>query len=238
MISPMPSAASRARSSARSGWASAVSAPSSSATPVRIAPCRPAASRCHRAGLRVGLPGRCGRWAAACGSGERSNSTVARSTPAIPSISEWWVLVISAKRLSSRPSISHISHSGFERSSCWEKMRAVRSCSCSMPAGRRQRAVADVVLEVEVGVVDPHRAAAVDGRVGELVAVAGNQVQAPADLLEELVHRRRGPLDDREAADVHVRDGALLVQEGGVDWGQPIEVALRHRLRVAGPRLQ
>ena len=69
------------------------------------------------------------------GSGERSNSTVARSTPAIPSISEWWVLVISAKRLSSSPSISHISHSGFERSSCWEKMRAVRSCSCSIPPG-------------------------------------------------------------------------------------------------------
>ena len=69
------------------------------------------------------------------GSGERSNSTVARSTPAMPSISEWWVFVISAKRSSSRPSISHISHSGLERSSCWEKIRAVRPCSCSQAPG-------------------------------------------------------------------------------------------------------
>ena len=56
-----------------------------------------------------------------------SKRTVARSTPAIPSISEWWVFVIRAKRSSSSPSISHISHSGFERSSCWEKILAVRS---------------------------------------------------------------------------------------------------------------
>ena len=163
------------------------------------------------------------------GSGERSNSTVARSTPAMPSISEWWVLVISAKRSSSRPSISHISHSGLERSSCWEKIRAVRSCSCSQLPGGGQRGVAHVVLEVEARVVDPHRAPAVERRVGELVAVAGHQVQAPADLLEELLHRRRRAFDDRQPADVHVRDGALLVQERGVDRGQPVEVALGHR---------
>ena len=147
----------------------------------------------------------------------------------MPSISEWWVLVISAKRSSSRPSISHISHSGFERSSCWEKIRAVRSCSCSHAAGGGQRGVADVVLEVEAGVIDPHRASAVDRCVGELVAVARDQVQSPADLLEELVHARRRAFDDRQAADVHVRDGALLVQERGVYRRQPVEVALGHQ---------
>jgi hypothetical protein len=29
-------------------------------------------------------------------------------------------------------------------------------------------------------------------------------MQAPADLLEELIHRRRRAFDDRESADVHV----------------------------------
>ena len=33
------------------------------------------------------------------------------------------------------PSINHISHSGLERSSCWEKIQAVRPCSCSQPPG-------------------------------------------------------------------------------------------------------
>ncbi len=53
----------------------------------------------------------------------------------MPSISEWWVFEISAKRSSLSPSISHISHSGLERSSCWEKMRAVRLHSCSQSPG-------------------------------------------------------------------------------------------------------
>jgi 4-hydroxy-3-methylbut-2-enyl diphosphate reductase len=54
-------------------------------------------------------------------------------------------------------------------------------------------------------------------------------MQAPADLLQELLHRRRGTLDDRDAPDVHVGDGTLLVQEGGVDWSEPVEVALGHQ---------
>ena len=147
-ISPIPSAASRTRASARSGWDSASSAPSTSASPARAAPVSPAATSCVAPGSGCGCQARpefgiCG------GSGERSNSTVARSTPAMPSISEWWVFVISAKRSSSRPSISHISHSGLERSSCWEKMRAVSSCSCSNVPGAGRARVADVVLEVE-----------------------------------------------------------------------------------------
>ena len=65
------------------------------------------------------------------------------------------------------------------------------------------------------------------------MAVARHQVQAPADLFEEVLHRRRRTLGDRQPADVHVRVGSLLVQEGGVDRGEPVEVALGHqRLRV------
>ena len=86
-ISPTPSAASRVRASARSGCASASRAPSASSIPARTAPLRPAATN-------SGVPGsRCGRHARPeCliggGSGLRSNSTVARSIPAMPSISE------------------------------------------------------------------------------------------------------------------------------------------------------
>ena len=99
-----------------------------------------------------------------------------------------------------------------------------------LPAARgRQRGVADVVLGVEAGVVDPHRPAAVERRVGELVAVARDEVQAPADLFEELVHAGRRAFDDRQAADVHVRHGALLVEEAGVDRSQPVEMALGHQ---------
>ena len=60
------------------------------------------------------------------------------------------------------------------------------------------------------------------------MAVARDQVQPPADLLEEILHRRRRPFDDGQPADVHVRVGPLLVQERGVDRSQPVEVSLRH----------
>ena len=51
--------------------------------------------------------------------------------------------------------------------------------------------MAQVILEAEVRVIDPHRAPAVQRREGELVAIARDQMQAPADLLEELLGGRR-----------------------------------------------
>ena len=69
------------------------------------------------------------------GTGVRSNITVARSTPLMPSISAWWVLLISAKPPSSSPSMIHISHSGLERSSCWDMIRATRRISWSSEPG-------------------------------------------------------------------------------------------------------
>src|SRR6266566_3781906 len=95
-------------------------------------------------------------------------------------------------------------------------------------AGRGQRGVADVVLEVEARVIDPHGPPAVERGVGELVAVARHQVQAQANLLEQFARRGRWPFDDRQAPDVHVRVATLLVQEGGVDRREPVEVALWH----------
>ena len=86
-ISPMPSAASRVRASARSGCASASSAPSASSIPARTAPFSPAAISSAVPGSRWGCHAR-PECASGGGSGLRSNSTVARSIPAMPSISE------------------------------------------------------------------------------------------------------------------------------------------------------
>ena len=94
--------------------------------------------------------------------------------------------------------------------------------------GRGQGRVAHVILEVEARVVDPHRPPAVECREGELLPVARHQVKTLADLFEEVLHRRSRTFDDREPAHMHVRAGALLVQEGGVHRREPVEVALGH----------
>ena len=146
----------------------------------------------------------------------------------MPSISEWWVFEISAKRSSCRPSISHISHRGLERSSCWEKMRAVKLSSCLRSPGTGSAVWRTWYSRLKSG-SSTHTGRPLSSAVwGQLVAVARHQVQPPADLLEEFLQRRRRAFQDRQAADVHVRVRPLLVQEGGVDGGQPIEMALGH----------
>jgi hypothetical protein len=91
-----------------------------------------------------------------------------------------------------------------------------------------QRRVADVVLEVEVGVVRPHRASALQRRHGQLLAVAGDEVKAAPDVVEQVDQRRWRPLEHRDPTHVHVRAGTLVVEEGRVDCGEPVEVVLRH----------
>jgi 4-hydroxy-3-methylbut-2-enyl diphosphate reductase len=60
-------------------------------------------------------------------------------------------------------------------------------------------------------------------------------VQTLADLFEQILHRRGWSFDDRQPSDVHVRVGSLLVQEGGVDRREPVEMALGHeRLEYLG----
>ena len=99
-------------------------------------------------GARLGLraPTARPRAAPTSGTGSRSNSTVARSTPATPSTSAWWVLEISAKRLPSSPCTSH---------SLPQRLRAVQllrvhargeRAQLLLRAGRGERRVAHVVL--------------------------------------------------------------------------------------------
>ena len=135
------------------------------------------------------------------------------STPETPSTSAWWLLPTIAKRSPSRPSTSHSSQSGLERSSCWEKIREARLRSCSSEPGRRQRGLADVVVEVEVGVVDPDRAALAEGDEAQLLAEAGDEVQARLDVVAELLVARRRALEDDRRGDVHVGAASLQVEE-------------------------
>ena len=101
---------------------------------------------------------------------------------------------------------------------------------------RRQRRVAHVVGEIEGRVVDPQRAPGFERRRRELLPVTGDEVQARLDVREELVQRRRLPLEPRERADVHVRVGLLLRQERGIDGREPIEMLLGgHRPIVSLP---
>ena len=122
------------RSSDVAGWVAADSAPPASSNGSRASPFTPRAASWSALGSGAALHGSpsCG---ACCGIGVASNSTVIRSTPAIPSTSAWWDLEISAKRPPSSPWTSHVSHSGFARSSRCEWMRAASARNCSSEPG-------------------------------------------------------------------------------------------------------
>ncbi len=133
-ISPMPSAATRASASARSGVRSAAIAFAVTDMEAFAMPTAPALTRSTGLGSGSAIHGSRSS-STGVGSGPRSKRTVARSTPAIPSIIAWWAFVSRPKLPSSSPSMSHISHSGLERSSCWENTRATRFWSCSWLPG-------------------------------------------------------------------------------------------------------
>ena len=99
-------------------------------------------------------------------------------------------------------------------------------------ARRRQRGLAHVVVEVEVGVVDPDRAALLEGHLAQLLAEAGDEVQARLDVVAELAVGGSGALEDDRRGDVHVGPRPLHVEERGVESGQSI---LTHGLDVRTP---
>ena len=84
------------------------------------------------------------------------------STPDMPSIAEWCTLAMIATRSCSRPSTYHSSHSGRERSSGRPAISAVSAASSRGPPGDGQRGAAHVVVEVEVGILDPQRVVQVE----------------------------------------------------------------------------
>ena len=170
------------------------------------------------AGLGPGLP----TAARGCSGGRSSNITVIRSVAETPSTMQWWTLESSAQRFSLSPSIIQISHSGLRRSRCWAKIRAAVWRSTSSVAGARKRAVPQVVGEVEVRILDPHRAPETERDEADLLPVARNQAELARDHLLEALERRRGPLEDAHAADVHRVVGPLDVEERCVHRAHPV----------------
>ena len=61
--------------------------------------------------------------------------TESSSVPDTPSTMQWWVLDAIAHRSPSRPSTIQISHSGFDRSSCWDMIRPTSRRSSLSPPG-------------------------------------------------------------------------------------------------------
>ncbi len=107
----------------------------------------------------------------------------------------------------------------------WEGEQAPREVAqLLVGAGGGQRAVAHVVAGVEVRIVDPHRAPLAPRHVGQLLAVARNEVHTRLDRLDQLVVGGRRPFEDEHAGHVHVRAAALEVQEAGVQSGQAVEI--------------
>ena len=98
-----------------------------------------------------------------------------------PSAMAWWSFWIMAARPSSRPSTMRNSHSGRVRSNGVPTNVAVRSSSWRIDPGFGQRRPAQVVVEVEVGLVAPLRRGQPPERGDHPLAQAG--------------HLHRGPLE-------------------------------------------
>lgn len=172
------------------------------------------------------------------------------SAPDMPSIMQWCSLDTVANRPPLSPSTTHVSHSGRARSSGCEAMRPVSAFSCAAPPGRGS-AVAHVVVDVEVRIVDPHRrqrfvgqidvaeseqpGAAPAGAPQQLLAVArhlfeqalgvvadGGEIDAPATAGE------RTGLEDRHPDHAHVALACLLDQEREIGGCESLEMAVAH----------
>jgi hypothetical protein len=132
--SPTPSAASRAAAIVRPGARTAPTARPAIRKGVAARSRIPSATTSAAVGSGAGShsPSGCG---GRSGLRSRSNRTVVMSAPETPSTRQWWALLISAKRPPWMPSTHHVSHSGLERSSRWEKIRAASSLSCSSEPG-------------------------------------------------------------------------------------------------------
>ena len=110
---------------------------------------------------------------------------------------QWCTLETSAQRPSPRPSAIHISHSGLRAVELLGHDPADEVAQLLLAARRRQRGAAQVVVEVEVGVVDPDRPAERERHEAHDLAVARDQRELARDHRRARPARRRGTLEDR-----------------------------------------
>ena len=91
-------------------------------------------------------------------------------------------------------------------------------------AWSRERGAADVIADVEILIIDPHRVGQASRHPLDLLAVARDEGDPLLDQVHQAVEVETvsGRLEQRDAADVH-RGGRLLeVEERHVEGAQPI----------------
>ena len=98
------------------------------------------------------------------------------------------------------------------------------------PARRGKGSPADVVVEIEVGVLDPHRVVHAERDVDDAPA---ERLEARQAFGDELPHRVDGEaagdvrrVEDHRRHHVHVRRRGLEGEERGVEPGQPLHTRL------------
>ena len=82
--------------------------------------------------------------------------------------------------------------------------------------------MAQVVLDVEVGVVGPDRPAQIEGHAAHHLAVARDQRQLGVDHGQHVGEQGRGTFEDGHRGNVHVADVVLEVEERRIQRTQPV----------------
>jgi len=98
----------------------------------------------------------------------------------------------------------------------------------ALVTGARQRGLPDVVEDVEIGVIDPDRPGGVHRGKRQPLAVTGDEMQATANQVEDVLEGWRRAFEHGHAAHVHVGALVLLGEERRVDGGKPVEMLLGH----------
>ena len=151
----------------------------------------------------------------------RSMNCSDRRMPPSPSVMAWCSFWTIAARPPSRPSTTTNSHSGRVRSNGSCTIAAARSSSWRIEPGAGQGHPAEVVVEVEVGVVPPLRRGQAAERRDHPLAQAGDAGHRPLQAGPQAVGVGRlvedGDVGDR-GAEVRV---LLEVPHQGLDVGHP-----------------
>ena len=172
--------------------------------------------------------------ATARGTGPESRNDATTSTPDAPSNRAWWTFGTTATCPDSSPSTTCISHSGL----FWSRGRPARSAtnaaSSAGPTRGGKAGPAQVVVDLEVGVLHPHGVVQPEGHAHHASAQGGDEMDAlvhdgpqPVEVARRHVVPDLGDEGSKhhDRPDVHVHGVGLERQEGGV---HPAE-ALHHR---------
>ena len=93
------------------------------------------------------------------------------------------------------------------------------------PARRGQRGAAEMIVDVELGIVDPHRVAQAEGHLDQPAPEHRCQRDPLVDELaqpaEGVAPGHGGRVENGDQRHVHVEGGCLRVEEGGVEPAQP-----------------